>query len=78
MSAPTVLTQEREVEVQIELGRTQLTNDAGKSLGRGSVVSLDSPAGDPVDIYAGEKLLARGELLVRRELFYVRVLELIR
>jgi len=69
---------EREVELCIELGRTTLPVDSVRDLRRGSTMSLDSPAKDPVDVYADGELIARGELLIRDEVFFVRVIELIR
>ncbi len=46
-------------------------------LRKGSVVSLDKLAGDPVDIYVNGRLIARGEVLVLNDNFCVRVAELL-
>src|ERR1044072_2949937 len=46
-------------------------------LGEGSVVELDKLAGDPVDVYVNERLVARGEVLVLNDNFCVRVTELL-
>jgi len=46
-------------------------------LRRGSVVTLDKLAGDPVDIYVNGRLIARGEVLVLNDNFCVRVAELL-
>jgi flagellar motor switch protein FliN/FliY len=46
-------------------------------LNEGAVVTLDKLAGDPVDIYANGRLIARGEVLVLNDNFCVRVAELI-
>jgi len=62
-----------ELEVKIELGRTELFIEDVLRLGVGSVVELDKLAGDPVDIYVNERLVARGEVLVLNENFCVRV-----
>jgi flagellar motor switch protein FliN/FliY len=43
----------------------------------GAVVALDKSAGDPVDVYANGRLVARGEVLVMNDNFCVRVAELI-
>ena len=40
-------------------------------------MTLDKLAGDPVDIYANGRLIARGEVLVLNDNFCVRVAELI-
>jgi flagellar motor switch protein FliN/FliY len=66
-----------ELDVRIELGRTEMHLEDVLRLRRGSVVALDKLAGDPVDIYVNGRLVARGEVLVLNENFCVRVNELI-
>ncbi|MGL4942959.1 MAG: flagellar motor switch protein FliN [Thermoguttaceae bacterium] len=68
---------EVELDVKIELGRSQMYLEDVLSLRRGSVVALDKMAGDAVDIYVNGRLLARGEVLVMNENFCVRVAELL-
>lgn len=71
------LLREVELDVKIELGRTQMYLEDVLRLRRGSVVPLDKLAGDPVDIYINGRLIARGEVLVLNDNFCVRVAELI-
>jgi flagellar motor switch protein FliN/FliY len=66
-----------ELDVRIELGRAQMQLEDVLRLRRGSVVTLDKLAGDPVDIYVNGRLVARGEVLVLNENFCVRVNELV-
>jgi flagellar motor switch protein FliN len=66
-----------ELDVKIELGRTHMHLEEILKLRRGSVVLLDKLAGDPVEIYVNERLVARGEVLVLNDNFCVRVAELI-
>lgn len=66
-----------ELDLKIELGRTHMYLEDVLKLRRGSVVSLDKLAGDPVDIYVNGRLIARGEVLVLNDNFCVRVAELI-
>lgn len=66
-----------ELDMKIELGRTQMYLEDVLKLRRGSVVPLDKLAGDPVDIYVNGRLIARGEVLVLNDNFCVRVAELI-
>ena len=66
-----------ELDLKIELGRTHMYLEDVLRLRRGSVVPLDKLAGDPVDIYANGRLIARGEVLVLNDNFCVRVAELI-
>ena len=46
------------------------------TLGVDSVVQLDKPSGDPVDIYVENQKLGRGEVMVIQEKLRVRVLEI--
>lgn len=66
-----------QLDLKIELGRTQMHLEDVLRLKQGAVVTLDKLAGDPVDIYANGQLIARGEVLVLNDNFCVRVAELI-
>jgi flagellar motor switch protein FliN/FliY len=66
-----------QLDLKIELGRTQMHLEEVLRLKQGAVVTLDKLAGDPVDIYANGRLIARGEVLVLNDNFCVRVAELI-
>ena len=46
-------------------------------LSSGSVVELDKLAGDPVDIYVNQRLVARGEVLVLNDNFCIRISEIV-
>jgi flagellar motor switch protein FliN/FliY len=59
--------------VSIELGRTKMTVQEILRLGRGSVVQLDRLAGEPIDIYVGERRFAEGEVVVIDEHFGIRI-----
>ncbi|MES2521521.1 MAG: flagellar motor switch protein FliN [Gemmatimonadota bacterium] len=59
--------------VSIELGRTSMTVQEILRLGRGSVIQLDRLAGEPIDIYVGDRRFAEGEVVVLGEHFGVRV-----
>lgn len=62
-----------ELEVKIELGRTQLSVEDILRLREGSIVQLDKDAGAPVDILINNRLVAEGEVLVLNDYFCVRV-----
>jgi flagellar motor switch protein FliN/FliY len=64
------------VPVSVELGRTSLTVKDILSTYQGSVIELDRSTGEPVDIMVGGKPLARGEVVVVKGRFGVRVTEL--
>ena len=62
-----------ELDVKVELGRTEMYIEDVLGMGAGSVVELDKAAGDPVDIFVNERLVARGEVLVLNDSFCVRI-----
>ena len=66
-----------DLDVRIELGRTEMYLEDVLKLKRGAVVPLDKLAGDPVDIFVNGRLIARGEVLVLNDNFCVRVAELL-
>ncbi len=59
--------------ISIELGRTSMTVQEILRLGRGSVVQLDRLAGEPIDVYVGDRRFAEGEVVILGETFGVRV-----
>jgi flagellar motor switch protein FliN len=63
--------------VSIELGRTSMTVQDILRLGRGSVIQLDRVAGEPIDIYVGDRRFAQGEVVVLGEHFGVRITRII-
>jgi flagellar motor switch protein FliN/FliY len=65
------------LKVKIELGRTSMLVEDVLELGEGSVVELDKLAGDPVEVYANERLVARGEVLILNDSFCVRISEVL-
>ena len=75
--ATLALVRDVELDVKIELGRTQMYLDDVLRLHKGSVVPLDKLAGDPVDIFVNGRLIARGEVLVLNDNFCVRIAELV-
>ena len=66
-----------EIDLQIELGRTELLIEEVQKLREGSVVPLDKLAGDPVDVVVNGRLIARGEVLVLNDNFCVRIAEIL-
>ena len=59
--------------VAIELGRTRMSVQDLLALGRGSVIQLDRLAGEPVDVFVGDRRFAEGEVVVVGEQFGVRI-----
>lgn len=61
------------LKVTVELGRTKLLVNDLLQLGQGSVIELDKMAGEPMEIYINDKLVALGEVVVVNEKFGVRL-----
>ena len=65
------------VRLSVQLGRAQLSIREVLGLGPGSVVELDKPANEPVDILVNDRLIAHGEVVVVDENFGIRVLDIV-
>ena len=65
------------LRVTVELGRTRMQLAQILELQHGSVVELDRLAGDPVDIFVNDRMVARGEVVVVDDKFGVRITEMI-
>ena len=66
------------LEVKVELGRSKMLVEDVLRLVEGSVVELDKLAGDPVEVFVNERLVARGEVLVLNDNFCVRINDIVR
>ena len=64
------------LNVYIELGRTQMQIKEILELERGYVVELDKLASEPVDIYVNNKKIAEGEVVVIDKHFGIRITSL--
>jgi flagellar motor switch protein FliN/FliY len=65
------------LKVTVSLGSTKMLIKELLHLGPGSIIELSKIAGDPMDIYIGEKLIARGEVVVVNDLFGVRIIDIV-
>ncbi|MBW1715886.1 MAG: flagellar motor switch protein FliN [Deltaproteobacteria bacterium] len=65
------------LDVAVELGRVKMLVDDVLQLGQGSIIELDKPVGERLEIYVNEKLIARGEVVVANEKFGIRVTDIV-
>ena len=65
------------LSLSVELGRNRMLISELLQLGQGSVVELTKLAGEPMDVYVNQRLLARGEVVVVNEKFGVRLTDII-
>ncbi len=64
------------MELTVELGRTKLPIRDLLKLSPGAAVKLAKFEGEPVDILANDVLIARGEVVVRKERYGIRITEI--
>jgi flagellar motor switch protein FliN len=60
------------VQLALEVGRTRMTIRELLALGPGSVIELDRPAGDPLDVYVNQRRVAHGEVAMVNDRYGVR------
>lgn len=65
------------LKLTAELGRTKIVVSDLLNLGQGSVVELNKLAGEPMEIYVNDKLIAKGEAVVVNDKFGVRLTDVI-
>ena len=65
------------LRLSVEIGSAQLPVRDVLALAKGSVVELDRMNGEPADIYANDRLIARGELTHEDDRVAVRITELV-
>jgi len=65
------------IQISVELGRTRMLIKDLLSLSSGSIIELEKLAGEPVDILANGRLIAKGEVIVIDENFGVRITEIL-
>lgn len=66
-----------EVDLSVELGRTKMKVRDILELDKGSIIELDRLAGEHVDLYANGTLISKGEVVVIKDNFAFRVLNII-
>ena len=64
------------IEITVRLGSTKMLIKELLQLGQGSVVELDKLAGEPMEILANNRLVARGEVVVVNERFGIRLTDI--
>ena len=55
---------EVDVDISVILGSASLRINQIMQLGRGAVVELETTQNDPVEVYANDILIARGEVII--------------
>lgn len=65
------------VELTVEMGRTTMTIRETLGIGTGSIITISRLVGEPVDLFANGRLIARGEVIAIDEEYGLRVTEVL-
>ena len=65
------------VQLSVEMGRTSLPLKNILQLAQGSVVELQTMAGEPMDVLVNAYLIAQGEVVVVNEKFGIRLTDIV-
>ena len=65
------------LRLTVEIGSASLPVRDVLALTKGSVVELDRMSGEPADVYANDRLIARGEVSVADQRVAIRITELV-
>lgn len=65
------------LQVTVELGRTEMVVSELLKLAQGSIVELGKSAGQTLDILANRQLIARGEVVVVKDKYAIRITEIV-
>ncbi|MGD2186309.1 MAG: flagellar motor switch protein FliN [Desulfobacterales bacterium] len=64
------------LEITVELGRSKIQIQELLNISPGSTVTLSKLEGEPVDILANDKLIARGEVVLQNKKYGIRITEI--
>ena len=62
----------------VEIGRTDMEIQDILNLKKGNIVAFEKIVGEPMDVVVGDRLMARGEIVVVNERYGVRICEVTR
>jgi flagellar motor switch protein FliN/FliY len=65
------------LEVTARVGSARISVAQLLELGDGSVIELDRRVSEPIEVFVGEALIARGEIVAAGDSFGVRVCEVL-
>lgn len=65
------------LEITVEFGSVKLLVNDLLQLGQGSVIELEKPVGELLDVYVNDRLIAKGEVVVVEDKFGIRIADII-
>lgn len=65
------------LKITVTLGGCKMAIRELLQLGQGSVIELEKLAGEPMDVHIGDRLIARGDVVVVNEKFGIRLTDIV-
>jgi len=65
------------LQVSVEVGRSKILVRDLLQMQEGTLIELDKLAGEPLDLYVNDRLIARGEAVVVNEKFGLRLTDVV-
>ena len=65
------------LQVSVHVGSTRMLIKDLLQLGQGSIIELNKLAGEPMDVFVNDRLIARGEVVVVNDKFGIRLTDII-
>ncbi len=69
---------EMNVRVQAIIGEKTITIGELASIAKGTILELESIAGEPIELHAAGEVIARGEVVVIDENFGIRITDVVK
>jgi flagellar motor switch protein FliN/FliY len=65
------------LQISVEIGRTRILVKDLLQMREGSIIELDKLAGEPLDLYVNSQLIARGEVVLVKEKYGLRLTDVV-
>ncbi|MDK2847398.1 MAG: flagellar motor switch protein FliN [Desulfuromonadales bacterium] len=65
------------LEISVEIGSTRMPIKDLLQLQEGSIIELDKLAGEPLDLYVNSRLIARGEAVMVKDRYGLRLTDVV-
>ncbi len=65
------------LQVSVEIGRSRILIKDLLQMQEGSIIELDKLSGEPLDLYVNSRLIARGEAVLVKDKYGIRLTEVV-
>jgi flagellar motor switch protein FliN/FliY len=65
------------LQISVEIGRTRILVKDLLQMREGAIIELDKLAGEPLDMYVNSQLIARGEVVLVKEKYGLRLTDVV-